>query len=45
MKWILPVVSNTLGIPIKLTGYILALKGSKNETKSEDKLKHGGGYL
>ncbi|KAI9090657.1 hypothetical protein K1719_028510 [Acacia pycnantha] len=37
-KWTLPVVSNTLGIPIKSTSYIPTLKGSFQEKKS-DKLK------
>lgn len=38
-KWTLPVVSNTLGIPIKSTSYIPTLKGSFQEKKSDDKLK------
>ncbi|KAK4272624.1 hypothetical protein QN277_021151 [Acacia crassicarpa] len=42
-KWTLPVISNTLGIPIKSTSYIPSLKGSSNGRK-DDKLKHGG-YL
>ncbi|XP_028788018.1 lipid phosphate phosphatase delta [Neltuma alba] len=40
-KWTLPVVSNTLGIPIKSTSYIPSLKGSFNG-RTDDKLKHGG---
>ncbi|KAJ7971402.1 Lipid phosphate phosphatase delta [Quillaja saponaria] len=42
-KWTLPVVSNTLGIPIKSTSYIPMLNGSVNG-KNSDKLTHGG-YL
>lgn len=42
-KWILPVVSNTLGIPIKSTSYIPTLNGSF-KGKKYDKLKQGG-YL
>ncbi|KAI4348814.1 hypothetical protein L6164_009491 [Bauhinia variegata] len=42
-KWTLPVVSNTLGIPIKSTAYIPTLKGSF-KAKNTDKLKQGG-YL
>ncbi|KAL9373840.1 hypothetical protein Peur_033460 [Populus x canadensis] len=34
-KWILPVVSNTLGIPIKSTSYIPKLNGSVTGKKSE----------
>lgn len=34
-KWILPVVSNTLGIPIKSTSYIPMLNGSVTGKKSE----------
>ncbi|KAK3227146.1 hypothetical protein Dsin_007008 [Dipteronia sinensis] len=37
-KWILPVVSNTLGIPIRSTGYIPTLNGSVTGKKS-DKIK------
>ncbi|KAI4300653.1 hypothetical protein L6164_034004 [Bauhinia variegata] len=42
-KWTLPVLSSTLGIPIKSTAYIPTLNGSI-KTKSPDKLKQGG-YL
>ncbi|KAJ7975955.1 lipid phosphate phosphatase delta [Quillaja saponaria] len=42
-KWTLPVVSNTLGIPIKSTSYIPMLSGSSN-AKNSDKLKQAG-YL
>lgn len=42
-KWTLPVVANTLGIPIKSTSYIPTLNGS-TAGKTSDKLK-GGGYL
>ena len=35
-KWILPVVSNTLGIPIKSTSYIPMLNGSATEKKSSE---------
>ncbi|WRX23599.1 Phosphatidic acid phosphatase type 2/haloperoxidase - like 7 [Theobroma cacao] len=35
-KWILPVVSNTLGIPIKSTSYIPMLNGSAIEKKSSE---------
>lgn len=34
-KWILPVVSNTLGIPIKSTTYIPTLNGSIQGKKSD----------
>ncbi|KAJ6425734.1 hypothetical protein OIU84_026334 [Salix udensis] len=40
-KWILPVVSNTLGIPIKSTGYIPMLNGSVTGKESE-KIKQSG---
>lgn len=40
-KWILPMVSNTLGIPIRSTGYIPMLKGSVSGKKS-DKTKPSG---
>ncbi|KAL5545599.1 hypothetical protein UlMin_005286 [Ulmus minor] len=45
-KWILPVVSNTLGIPIRSTSYIPALSGSINGKKSKkaDELKQAS-YL
>lgn len=39
-KWTIPVVANTLGIPIKSTGYIPTLNGSVTGKKS-DKLKQG----
>ncbi|KAK9921602.1 hypothetical protein M0R45_030106 [Rubus argutus] len=42
-KWILPVVANTLGIPIKSTTYLPMLNGSSNGKKS-DGLKQSG-YL
>ncbi|XP_050380883.1 lipid phosphate phosphatase delta isoform X2 [Argentina anserina] len=42
-KWILPVVANILGIPIKSTTYIPTLYGSSNGKKS-DGLKQSG-YL
>ncbi|KAF3441972.1 hypothetical protein FNV43_RR15888 [Rhamnella rubrinervis] len=42
-KWILPVVSNTLGIPVRSTSYIPALIGPSNGKKSND-LKQAG-YL
>ncbi|XP_027349898.1 lipid phosphate phosphatase delta [Abrus precatorius] len=42
-KWTIPVVANTLGIPIKSTSYIPTLNGSVTGKKS-DKLKQGG-YL
>ncbi|TYH02667.1 hypothetical protein ES288_A09G159100v1 [Gossypium darwinii] len=35
-KWILPVVSNTLGIPIKSTSYIPMLNGSATDKKSSE---------
>ncbi|OMO68843.1 Phosphatidic acid phosphatase type 2/haloperoxidase [Corchorus olitorius] len=35
-KWILPMVSNTLGIPIKSTSYIPMLNGSAAEKKSSE---------
>ncbi|KAK8554121.1 hypothetical protein V6N13_073035 [Hibiscus sabdariffa] len=35
-KWILPVVSSTLGIPIKSTSYIPMLNGSTTEKKSSE---------
>ncbi|XVF07432.1 hypothetical protein REPUB_Repub06bG0138400 [Reevesia pubescens] len=35
-KWIIPVVSNTLGIPIKSTSYIPLLNGSATEKKSSE---------
>ncbi|XVE75775.1 hypothetical protein DITRI_Ditri12bG0119700 [Diplodiscus trichospermus] len=35
-KWILPVVSNTLGIPIKSTSYIPLLNSSATEKKSSE---------
>ncbi|XP_059427978.1 lipid phosphate phosphatase delta [Corylus avellana] len=38
-KWILPVVSNTLGIPIKSTSYIPNLNGNG---KKSDKIKQSG---
>ncbi|KAM0950039.1 putative phosphatidate phosphatase [Dioscorea sansibarensis] len=41
-KWLLPVVCNTLGIQIRSSCYIPALKGNENSTKSENKLS---GYL
>lgn len=34
-KWILPIVSNTLGIPIRSTSYIPALNGSISGKKSD----------
>ena len=40
-KWILPVVSNTLGIPIKSTRYIPMLNGSVTGKESE-KIKQSG---
>ncbi|KAG6770268.1 hypothetical protein POTOM_025944 [Populus tomentosa] len=40
-KWILPIVSNTLGIPIKSTSYIPMLKGSVTCKKMEE-LKQSG---
>ncbi|XP_070666311.1 lipid phosphate phosphatase delta-like isoform X2 [Malus domestica] len=40
-KWILPVVANTLGIPIRSTTYIASLKGSGDGKKS-DGLKQSG---
>ncbi|KAG4916574.1 hypothetical protein JHK87_054131 [Glycine soja] len=39
-KWTIPVVANTLGIPIKSTGYIPTLNGSVTG-KMSDKLKQG----
>ncbi|KAK7337371.1 hypothetical protein VNO77_17939 [Canavalia gladiata] len=42
-KWTIPVVANTLGIPIKSTSYIPALNGSVMEKKSEKNKQ--GGYL
>lgn len=42
-KWILPVVSNTLGIPIRSTSYIPALNGSVSG-KNSDRTKTSG-YL
>lgn len=42
-KWILPVVSNTLGIPIRSTSYIPTLIGPSNGKKADD-LKQAG-YL
>ncbi|MBA0650872.1 hypothetical protein Goklo_018250, partial [Gossypium klotzschianum] len=35
-KWILPVVSNTLGIPIKSTSYVPMLNGSATDKKSSE---------
>lgn len=35
-KWILPVVSNTLGIPIKSTSYVPMLNGSVTDKKSSE---------
>lgn len=35
-KWILPVISNTLGIPIKSTSYISVLNGTVNGKKSDE---------
>lgn len=43
-KWILPVVSNTLGIPIRSTSYIPSLNGSGAGKKSDD-VKQPSGYL
>lgn len=40
-KWILPIVSNTLGIPIKSTSYIPMLKGSVTGKKMVE-LKQSG---
>ncbi|KAL0383797.1 UNVERIFIED_CONTAM: Lipid phosphate phosphatase delta [Sesamum calycinum] len=42
-KWILPIIANTLGIPIKSTSYIPALKGMAADKKS-DEIKQSG-YL
>lgn len=36
-KWVLPVISNTLGIPIKSTSYIPMLKGSVGKKSDEIK--------
>ncbi|PON46609.1 Phosphatidic acid phosphatase type 2/haloperoxidase [Parasponia andersonii] len=45
-KWILPIVSNTLGIPIRSTSYIPALSKSSNgkKPKKSDEFKQSG-YL
>ncbi|PKI42915.1 hypothetical protein CRG98_036713, partial [Punica granatum] len=43
-KWILPVVSNTLGIPIRSTTYIQALNGSVAD-KMPDNVKQPSSYL
>ncbi|KAJ9695607.1 hypothetical protein PVL29_010876 [Vitis rotundifolia] len=40
-KWILPVVSNTLGIPIRSTIYVPALKGSVSGKKSDESKQLG----
>lgn len=40
-KWILPVVSNTLGIPIRSTIYVPSLKGSRS-SKRTDECKQSG---
>lgn len=42
-KWSLPIVANTLGLPIKSTSYIPALTGLSSGTKS-DEVKQSG-YL
>ena len=39
-KWIIPMVANTLGIPIKSTSYIPTLNGSA-ALKKTDKLRQG----
>ncbi|KAK4784801.1 hypothetical protein SAY86_019169 [Trapa natans] len=45
-KWILPVVSNTLGMPIRSTGYIPALKATVADKKSDDvRQQQPSGYL
>lgn len=43
-KWILPVVSNTLGIPIRSTSYIPLLNASAIGKKSDD-VKQQSGYF
>ncbi|XP_065856666.1 lipid phosphate phosphatase delta [Euphorbia lathyris] len=43
-KWVLPVISNTLSIPIKSTSYIPMLNGSVSDKKT-DKIKQSGGYI
>lgn len=40
-KWILPVVSNTLGIPIRSTIYVPSLKGSVSGKKSDESKQLG----
>lgn len=40
-KWTIPVVANTLGIPIKSTSYIPTLNGGGMAGKKSDKLKQG----
>ncbi|KAL2225844.1 lipid phosphate phosphatase delta [Sesamum indicum] len=40
-KWILPILANTLGIPIRSTSYIPALKGMAADKKS-DEIKQSG---
>ncbi|CAN0927490.1 Lipid phosphate phosphatase delta [Linum grandiflorum] len=42
-KWILPVVSNTLGIPIRSTTYIPALNAAGK--KPDKQQQHSGGYI
>lgn len=43
-KWVLPVAFNTMGIPIRSTTYLPALKGSTTAKKS-NKTKQQSGYL
>ena len=40
-KWILPVVSNTLGIPIRSTIYVPSLKGAVSAKKSDESKQLG----
>ncbi|KAF6155253.1 hypothetical protein GIB67_019779 [Kingdonia uniflora] len=40
-KWILPIASNTLGIPIRSSGYVSALNGSIGSKKSDENKQSG----